>query len=133
MRQGIVESFLADLITVRENSNVNLMAPNSSDKAIFHHNLRTLQKVNGVVRTMKPTTHPGDWWAIHLEAAVSAVNAVLRPAKPHVAKHIREAAKANNPNDIFPGKANFYDLRIESWPIRKSIIPDEGQYGMAPH
>jgi hypothetical protein len=39
MRQGLVESFLADLITVRENSNVNLMAPNSSAHAIFHHNL----------------------------------------------------------------------------------------------
>ena len=130
MRQGIVESFLADLITVRENSNVNLMAPNSSDKAICHHNLRTKTKVSGVVRTMKPTTHAGDWWAIHLEAAVSAVNAVLKPAKPHVAKHIRDSAKANNPDDIKIGKANFYDLRVESWPIRKSVIPDEGQYGM---
>ena len=76
MRQGVVESFIADLITVRENSNVNLMAPNSSDKAIFHHNLRTLQKVNGVVRTMKPSTHAGDWWAIQMHATPSSLNEV---------------------------------------------------------
>ena len=50
------------------------------------------------------------------------MNAVLKPAKPHVAKHIRDSAKANYPADTQVGKANFYDLRVESWVVDLSNL-----------
>ena len=111
---GLLDQFVIHVIRVREVITPNLLGPNP-DKIIFWHNFRT--------NTVPPLFNGSSrWWAFRVNKVCHVIKALTGRAFNE--KEVLAAFSDSN-DAVANSRCSFYDTQKASWPIKKSVVPDE--------